>query len=117
MPTYLCRWPNSNLSIAVADDIKDLIQEFMKDNAFEGEEWDSPHGLIIEMPKGFRLHFAFDDDGTMHFAGFPKDAMPTVERLYPHFAAAMKVGYKTEQAADAAARAAMAKERQGLKEE
>ena len=117
MPTYLCRWPNSNLSIAVADDIKDLIQEFMKDNAFEGEEWDSPHGMIIEMPKGFRLHFVFDDDGTMHFAGFPKDAMSIVERLYPHFAAAMKVGYKTEKAADAAATEARDKERQGRKEE
>ena len=62
MPTYLCRWPNGSLSIAVADDIKDLTQELLKDNAFEAGEWDSEHGLIIEMPKGFRLHFVFDDD-------------------------------------------------------
>jgi hypothetical protein len=115
MPTYLCRWPNGNLSIAVADDLKDLTQELIKDDAEEAGEWDSADGLIIEMPKGFRLHFAFDDDATMHFAGFPKDAMPTVERLYPHLAAAMQVRYKTKRAALAAAKEAMDKECQGLK--
>ena len=31
MPTYLVRWPNGLLSIATADDIKDLSQELAKD--------------------------------------------------------------------------------------
>ena len=67
------------------------------------------------MPKGFRLHFEFTDEADLEFHGFPPDAMPTIERLFPHLAAVMKVAYKTKKAAMAAAKEAMEKERQGLK--
>ena len=116
MPTYLVRWPNGTLSIAAADDIKELSHELMKDEVCTEAEMDSPHGMIIEMPKGFRLHFEISDEVDLQFVqGFPQDAMPTIERLYPHLAAVMKVGYKTKKAAIAAAKEAMEKERQGLK--
>jgi hypothetical protein len=98
-----------------ADDHSELSKELMKDDVCTQEEWDSPHGIIMEMPKGLRLHFYFDDDIDLMFFGFPPDAMPTFERLYPHLAAVMKVGYKTKKAAMAAAKDAMEKERQGLK--
>ena len=118
MPTYLVRWPNGTLSIAAADDIKELSHELMKDEVCTDEEMDSPHGMIIEMPKGFRLHFEFDDEVDLVFVhGLSLDARPTVERLFPHLAAAMKVGHKTKKAAMTAAKEAMAKERQGLKTE
>jgi hypothetical protein len=104
MPTYLCRWPNGTLSIAVADDIKELSHEILKDDVCSEEEWDTPDGMVIEMPKGCRMHFSFDDEATLHFHGFPKDALSTVERLYPHVTAAMKVPYKTKKAALRAAK-------------
>ena len=68
MPTYLVRWPNGLVSIATADDMKDLSLELAKDEV-------------------------------------------CTEHLY----AVMKVPYKTKKAALAAAKEAMAKERQGLK--
>jgi hypothetical protein len=116
MKTYLCRWPNGTLSIVTAENDNELRQELMKEGVcLENDEWDSPDGLIIEMPKGFRLHFYFNDEADLMFFGFPQDAMPTVERLYPHLAAAFKVPYKTKRAALAAAKEAVEKERQGLK--
>lgn len=45
------------------------------------------------------------------------DAVPTIERPLPHLAAVRKVGHKTKKAALATAKAAMEKERQGLKSE
>jgi hypothetical protein len=103
------------LSIVTADDIKELSRAMLKDNVCSQEEWDSPDGMVIEMPKGFRLHFEFSDEADLLFHGFPPDAMPTLERLYPHLAAVMQVGHKTKKAAMAATKEAMAKERQGLK--
>ena len=41
--------------------------------------------------------------------------MPTIERLFPHLTAVMKVGHKTKKAAMKAAKEAMEQERQGLK--
>ena len=122
MPTYLVRWPNGLLSIATADDVKDLSEELAKDEVCTKKEWerrefDSPHGRIIELPKGFRLHFEFTDEVDLLFHELPSDAMPTIERLFPHLAAVMKVGHKTKKAALAAAKEAMEKERQGLKAE
>jgi hypothetical protein len=117
MPTYLVRWPNGLLSIATADDIKELSQELAKDEVCSEREWDSPHGLNIELPKGFRLHFEFTDEVDLLFHELPPDAMPTIERLFPHLAAVMNVGHKTKKAAMAAAKEAMEKERQGLKAE
>ena len=67
MPTYLVRWPNGTLSIAAADDIKELSHELMKDEVCTEEEMDSPHGMIIEMPKGFRLHFEISDEVDLQF--------------------------------------------------
>ena len=120
MPTYLVRWPNGLVSIATADDIKDLCLELAKDEVCKereavNDEWDSPHGMIIELPKGFRLHFEFDDEADLVFHPFPSEAGPTLERLFPHLAAVMKVGHRTKKVAMAAAKEAMEKERQGLK--
>ena len=95
--------------------------------------------------KGFHLHFEFTDEVDLLFRELPRDAMPlgssmikpcglshslltcsrsvqtssfanTIERLFPHLAAVMKVGHKTKKAAMAAAKEAMQKEREGLKE-
>jgi hypothetical protein len=120
MPTYLAQWPNGLLSIATADDMKDLSLELAKDEVCTEREkvkseWDSPHGLIIELPKGFHLHFEFTDEVDLLFHELPRDAMPTIERLFPHLAQVMKVGHTTKKAARAAAKEAMVKERQGLK--
>jgi len=120
MPTYLVRWPNGLVSIATADDMKDLSLELAKDEVCTERErvkreWDSPHGLIMELPKGFRLHFEFNDEADLEFHPFPSEAGPTMQRLFPHLYAVMKVPYKTKKAALAAAKEAMAKERQGLK--
>ena len=101
MPTYLVRWPNGLLSIATADDIKDLSLELAKDEVctekeWDNREWDSPHGMIIEMPKGFRVHLKFTDDVDLLVHPLSRDATPTLERLYPHLTAVMKVSYKTK---------------------
>ena len=49
MPTYLVRWPNGLVSIATADNMKDLSLELAKDEVCTERErvkreWDSPHG-------------------------------------------------------------------------
>jgi hypothetical protein len=108
------------VSIATADDMKELSLELAKDEVcterqVETGEWDSDHGLIMELPKGFRLHFEFTEEADVEFHPLPSEAGPTLERMFPHLYAVMKVGYKTKKAAMAAAKEAMAKERQGLK--
>lgn len=59
MPAFLVRWPQGWLSIVTADNIREPPQELAKDGICSNGEWDSPHGMIIELPKGFRLHFEF----------------------------------------------------------
>ena len=112
MQTYLCRWPNGTLSIVTAEDKDDLNKQLLGDEVCTFEEMDSPDGLIIEIPRGFRIHLHLNELAEFEFYGFRRDAMPTLERLYPHLAAAMKVNCKTKKAADTAARAAAAKERE-----
>src|SRR5687767_2278579 len=111
MITKLCRWPNGTLSIVTADDQQDLFKQLMNDDVCTFEEVDSPHGLIIDIQRGFNIHFRLTDEGEFEFDGLREVAMPTLERLYPHFMAASKIGYKTKKAAIAAAKAAVAKER------
>ena len=115
MPAYLVRWPNGPLTIAAADDTDQLFQELLKDDVSTEEAWESPHGMVIEVPKGFRLHFPFSDHVELIMHSDSDDSIPTFECWYPHITAAMKVGYKTRKAAMAAAKEAVEKERQGLK--
>ena len=117
MKTFLVRWPNGTLSIIAVENESDAPAALLKDDVCTQEEWDSPDGMVIEMPPGFRLHFHFNDEADLVFHGFNADAMPTLDRLYPHLSAAMKVRYKTKKGALAAAKEAVEKERQGLKSE
>ena len=115
MITRLVRWPNGMLSIVTAEDEKDMAHQLMKEQVCTDEEMDSPHGLVIDMPKGFNFHFRLNDQAEFEFQKFTEEGMPTVERLYPHLAVVYRTGYKTKKAAIAAAKEAVAKEREGLK--
>jgi hypothetical protein len=79
------------------------------------EENDSPHGLVIDLPRGFSIHLNLTDEADFEFRGFCDGSMPTFERLYPHIATVTKVGCKTKKAAMKAAKEAVAKEREGFK--
>jgi hypothetical protein len=77
------------------------------------EEADSPHGVIIDVPRGFCIHLFLRDDGGFDFRGFTADSAPIIERLYPQLAAAAKGDYKTKKAGWAAVKEAVKKECKG----
>ena len=114
MKTYVCRWPNGNLSIVAAENEQDAPKELVKEPQCTLEE-SAAEGIVIELPKGFRLHFELTDTGEFAFQGFPQDALPTLGRLYPHLAALFNTPFNTAEEADAAAAKAVALERRGLK--
>jgi hypothetical protein len=111
MKTYLCRWPNGALSIVAVEDESQLATELAADAPCSPEEVDSPRGVVLELPRGFRAHFCLADNGAFEFTGWPQDAIPTLERLYPHLSAVGSQEFKTRKAFREAVERAVRRER------
>ena len=120
MPTYLVRWPNGLLSIATADDMKDLPRSWRKMRCARsasasrgvGQPARADHRAAEGLPPALR---ASTTKLICEFRRFPSERGRRSQRLFPHLAAVMKVPTRPRRPAMAAAKEAMEKERQGLK--
>lgn len=95
---YLCRFPNGVVSIVNAESEDEALTELSQDRVCTLEELEGGAPIIMEMPKGFRVHVYLDDAGDFRFCGWTLDAMPTIRRLFPTLTALYEVGFKTKRA-------------------
>ena len=84
----------------VAEDKKDLSLELLKGRCRQCGGEGQPTRMVIEVPDGLHDALRVQRRSGFEFHGFPADAMPTIERLYPHIAAVMKVRLQDEEGRD-----------------
>ena len=76
MPLYLCRWPNSDVSVVLARNKTEAIIRL--------DEFENAEGAQISRLTDFLVDFRLNDEGRLEFGGFGEATEDEImERAYP----------------------------------
>lgn len=75
MPVFLCRWPNGDVSLVMAESKHDAIWEL--------DEVASAEPRFVRQMRSCMVHFTLTEAGTLELEGFGDRTTREIKRAYP----------------------------------